>query len=717
MAVDRRDIDGGDDIRRVAPRGESLAAERVRASKPASPTSREHGRPDKPPLWRRAAHRAFGLFLWCGALAMTSAGALMIATLGVVAEIPDLETVSASPSRPSVVYLDAQGREIARRGPVVAPPIEIEDLPPYLIDAVLAVEDRRFYDHPGLDPIGLMRAAFANVRAGRVVQGGSTITQQLAKNLFLDNQRTVSRKFQEAVLALWLETRYSKSEILEMYLNNVYFGAGAWGIEAAAQRYFGRSAADVSLAEAAILAGLLKAPSRYSPTNDSTRAADRAMVVLDLMVETGRITQAERDAALNEPVAVRLSADPGLAGHYIDWIAPFARDFQTAGESAIIVETTLDLDMQAAAEHAAAELINEEARARGAQEVALIAMEGDGAVRAMVGGRDYAASQFNRATQARRQPGSAFKAFVYAAAFEAGLAPWDVRTDAPISLGDWSPANYDQEFAGDMTLRDAFARSINTVAVRVAEEVGRDRVARLARRMGMRSDIEPTRSMALGSHEVTLEELTAAYAPFANGGYAVEPYGILRIRRINGEIVWEREAPEFERVLSDRARRLMNDMLASVVEGGTGRAAHLPDREAGGKTGTTNDFRDAWFIGYVPGFAAGVWIGADDFAPMDRLTGGALPARVWREFMITALDGAPIRPLDRPARTRAVATREPPPAPPVRRPSPERAAPPPSEPEASDEGGVETMTEPRELDRDALDALLDALLEPQSSTN
>ncbi len=562
--------------------------------------------------------------------------------------MPEPEIAADLPRRPGVVVLDRDGREIARRGPVAPRAVSLDALPSYLPDAVIAIEDRRFRSHAGVDAVGLGRAALANLRAGHVVQGGSTLTQQLAKNLFLESDRTLSRKGREALLAVWLESRYTKDELIELYLNRVYFGGGAWGVEAASERYFGKPASDVSLGEAALLAGLLKAPSRDNPVADTARAEARATVVLDVMTETGRITPAERDAAFAEPVRVRASANPGLAGHFVDWISADVREAAGGRAGDLVVRTTLDLDMQRAAERAVTAVMDAEGGTRGAAEAALVAIDGDGAVRAMTGGRDYATSQFNRATQALRQPGSAFKPFIYTAAMEAGMSPWTVRADTEIQLGDWSPTNYEDEHLGDIALITALAKSINTVAVSVGEEVGRDHVIAVAHRLGVTSKIEPLRSLALGVNEVTLTELVSAYEPFANQGWAATPYGVVSIETADGDLVWRRDAPAPRRVLEARPRRLMNQMLARVVEEGTGRGAALPDRPSAGKTGTTDDFRDAWYVGYVPGFVAGVWVGNDDFTPMNRVTGGALPARIWRTFMGDVLSELPPRPLELP---------------------------------------------------------------------
>ncbi|MGD2133245.1 MAG: PBP1A family penicillin-binding protein [Maricaulaceae bacterium] len=606
---------------------------------------------DAPPRGPRRPRRpsVVGMLFRAGLVSALVGGLIIAAGVGwmvhVAGSLPQAAYVDRQPPRPSIVVLDRYGREIARRGRVATTDVAIETLPAYLTGAVLAVEDRRFYEHHGLDLRGMARAAWANLRAGRVVQGGSTLTQQLAKNLFLDSERTLTRKAKEITLALWIDQNYDKDRILEVYLNRVYFGSGAWGIEAAAQRYFGKSASEVTLGEAALLAGLLKAPSRYSPINDVERAEARASVVLEVMYEAGAITEAERDAAFAEPVHVMLDAEPMHAGYFVDWAVAEARERTGGITRDLVIHTTLDDPAQLAAEASVAEVLGR-AESRAAGEAALVALDGDGAVRAMVGGRSYTESQFNRATQANRQPGSAFKPFVYAAAIEAGLSPWDVRSDAPITLGDWTPTNYDEEFVGDVALITALADSINTVAVRVAEEIGRDRVVDLVERLGVGSRVRPTRSMALGSHEMTPLEATAAYAAFANGGYAVEPYAITSIEDSNGVLLWRRPEPAFTRGLDQRTSALMNLMLARVVTDGTGRRAALPGREVAGKTGTTNDFRDAWFIGYVPGYVAGVWVGNDDFTPMDRVTGGTAPAEIWRSFMEVALEDAPVAPLE-----------------------------------------------------------------------
>jgi len=556
-------------------------------------------------------------------------------------DLPDTSGLWDVDEATSVTFLDRDGRLISRRGAVYGPPVRLDTLPPHLPDAVLAVEDRRFYAHPGIDPIGLARAALANIRAGRIVQGGSTITQQLAKNLFLTNERTVRRKAQEMLLALWLERKFTKDEILSLYLNRVYFGGGAWGVEAAARRYFDRSASDVSLGEAALLAGLLKAPSRYNPSSDVARAEARATVVLDVMVEAGKITPDEREAAFDAPIVVSRASAIESAQYFMDWVDTEVRQLTGEVRADLIVETTLDLDAQRAAERAIKTGLDEAARAKGAEQAALVALGPGGAVIALVGGRDYSLSQFNRAVMARRQPGSAFKPFVYLTAMEAGLTPWTTRLDAPVRVGDWEPGNYGERYYGEVALKTALERSLNTVSVRLTEELGRERVARTAQRMGIVTRLAPTRSLALGAQEVAPIELAAAYAPFANGGFGVIPHGIRRIRTVDGAVLYERRGSGPGRVIETDPLAHMNFMLEAVVEEGTGRRARLADRAAGGKTGTTNDFRDAWFAGYAEGVTAVVWIGNDANDPMKGVTGGGEPASIWAEFMTDLPAGAP----------------------------------------------------------------------------
>ncbi len=629
--------------------GTGKSARRIKVRTPArtqgtKPRRRAASKPRTSAAGRKSAHILGRLAywsvvagLWLGLIG--GAGLFMLAS-----DLPDTSSLWNVERQPSVTFVDRYGRTIAVRGAAYAPPVRLEDLPPSLIDAVLAIEDRRFYHHPGVDPIGLFRAAVKNAVSGHVVQGGSTLTQQLAKNLFLSNERTYKRKAQEVLLSFWLETRFSKREILSLYLNRVYFGRGAWGVEAAAQRYFGKPARDLSLGESAMIAGLLKAPNRYSPTADIARAERRATVVLDVMVKTKRITPHQRDMAFATPVHVRRAKATPAASYFVDWLAPKVRQLTGDRDTDLLVETTLDIEAQSAAESAITKVIDAKAKARGATQAALVSLDQDGAVRAMAGGVSYAKSQFNRATQARRQPGSAFKPFVYLAAIEAGLTPWTIRTDAPIKIGDWQPQNYSGKYKGDMGLITALAHSVNTIAVSLAGEVGRGKVAAAAHRMGFTSPITLTRSMPLGSNETTLIELTSAYAPFANGGYRAVPYGLRRISTREGDVLWQHKARPV-RVLAARPYALMNTMLERVMQSGTGRRARLDDRPSAGKTGTTNNFRDAWFVGYASGQTAGIWVGDDKNRAMKKVTGGTMPAMIWHQYMSAALAGLPKAPV------------------------------------------------------------------------
>lgn len=604
----------------------------------------------------RAARKRGGgwlrLFAAAMVLSMLVGGAWMA---GLARSLPDLSALEPAPRTGEIVLLDRHGRTIARRGEVSHGAIRAEALPENLTLAVLAVEDRRFYSHFGIDLIGTARAAVANIRAGRVVQGGSTITQQLAKNLFLTPDRTLRRKVQEMMLALWLEQRFTKDEILALYLNRVYFGAGAWGAEAASRRYFSRGAHELSLGEAALLAGLLKAPSRYAPTSDAMRASVRATVVLDLMLATGRITPEERVEAAQAPIRVsRGNASPG-AGWFADWVLPQVRERLPGHTGDLVVHTTLDVAVQRAAETALSEGLADPDLARGAGAGALVALDHTGGVAAMAGGADYARSPFNRAVSARRQPGSAFKPFVYAAAFEGGFGPDDVFIDQPVTYGAWSPENFNGRYDGEMTLETAFARSSNSVAVQVSEATGRAWVLRAAARLGLSSPIANTPSAALGAYEVTPLELIGAYLPFMNGGRAAQPYAIHAITTPDGTVLWTRETAPGPLVLAGRVAADMERLFAAAVEDGTGRAARVPGREVRGKTGTTNGHRDAWFAGWSGGLAAVVWMGNDDFSPTDDALGGAGPARVFARFItaapawpapLDALLAEPVRPDD-----------------------------------------------------------------------
>lgn len=590
---------------------------------------------------------------WRRGLAWTAAvGIWLVLVLGLVVawyarDLPDVRRIAENTRQPSLQVVDAEGGRIAAYGELYGTALSVAELPPQLSQAVLAIEDRRFYSHFGLDPIGLSRAAVANLRAGRVVQGGSTITQQLAKNLFLTPERTLGRKVQELLLAFWLERKLSKDQILSLYLNRVYFGAGTYGVDAAARRYFGKPATELDLYESATLAGLLRAPSRYNPARNPDLAHARAVQVLAAMVSAGFIG-AEDAVVVAEERGEPEPAPTGRGRYFADWVAGQVDGLVGSLDRDLIAETTLDPRLQRIAEEEVERLLAEAGADAGVSQAAVVILSPDGAVRALVGGRDYRGSQFNRAVQALRQPGSAFKPFVFLAAVERGAAPDDRRHDGPITValprGSWSPRNYGDRFYGEVTLREAFARSLNSVAVQLLQEQGAEAAVERARRLGISSRMEALPSLALGVSEVTLLELTAAYAPFANGGYGVWPYGIRSLTTPSGQILHRREGQGLGRVIAPAAHAAMLDMLQAGVSWGTGRGAD-PGRPAGGKTGTTQEFRDAWFVGFTAELVVGVWLGNDDGTPMRQVSGGGLPARLWRAVVTRALEGQPPQPL------------------------------------------------------------------------
>ena len=491
---------------------------------------------------------------------------------------------------------------------------------------------------------GSSARAIADLAAGHVVEGGSTITQQLAKNLFLTPERSIGRKIRETLLALWLEHRFTKDQILEIYLNRVYLGAGTYGVDAAAHRYFGKSARRTDLYESALLAGLLKAPARFNPIRDRDKAAARTEQVLTNMVEAGFITKRAASTAMADAsLAAVATTQPG-SRYFADWVAEQVGDFAGAGKRDLTVVTTLDPRLQAEAEAAIAGTIAHNGVKSAVRQGALVAMSPDGAVRAMVGGRSYDASQFNRATQAQRQPGSAFKPFVYLAGLQAGLRPSDHFVDGPIQIGGWRPHDYGNRYQGDMTMAEALAQSINTIAVQVARRAGIDNIVAVAHRLGIASPLNRDLSIALGTDDVNLLELVSGYVPFANGGVGVWPHGIAEIRDSEGKVLYRPTGSGPGRVISAEFAGAMNEMLSGVVDHGTGRSAALP-RPVAGKTGTTQDYRDAWFIGYTADLVAGVWFGNDDDKPMNKVTGGSLPAQTWRDFMLAATQSMPVRAL------------------------------------------------------------------------
>jgi penicillin-binding protein 1A len=611
------------------------------------PADRIRPPPNRRVLRQRAAvkGRRIGLTKICVLLCLWTVilGAVVLGYFALT--LPDTGELTRAQRRPSVTILAADGSLLTTYGDLFGQPLTLREMSPYLPKAVIAIEDRRFYSHFGIDPIGLVRASFANLSAGHVVQGGSTITQQLAKNLFLTPERSLTRKIQESLLALWLEHRFTKGQILEIYLNRVYLGAGTYGVDAAAHRYFNKSAKQTNLYESAAIAGLLKAPTRLNPTRDRDKAAARTAQVLAKMIEAGFVTDKEIAAASKAGASLAAVAvnRPGTR-YFADWVAEQLADFADAGNRDLTVVTTLDPRMQAEAEATITDIIAREGSKIAVRQGALVAMSPDGAVRAMVGGRDYNESQFNRATQAQRQPGSAFKPFVYLAGLEAGLRPFDQFTDAPIRVGTWQPRDYTGRYQGEMTLAEGLAQSINTIAVQVAQRAGIRNVVAVAHRLGISSELAPEMSLALGTNEVNLLELVSAYAPFANGGNGVWPHGIAEIRDGTRKIVFRRTGSGLGQVVNPELAGTMNEMLSAVIGHGTGRSAALP-RPAAGKTGTTQDYRDAWFIGYTADLVAGVWLGNDDNAAMNKVTGGSLPAETWRRFMLAATKAMPVRPL------------------------------------------------------------------------
>ncbi|WP_417667897.1 transglycosylase domain-containing protein [Roseibium sp.] len=535
---------------------------------------------------------------------------------------------------PNVKIVSASGSLIANRGDTGGEAVRLEQLPPYLPNAVIAIEDRRFRSHFGVDPIGLVRAVYINLTAGTLRQGGSTLTQQLAKNLFLEPDRTMKRKMQELVLSIWLEAKFSKDEILEMYLNRVYLGAGAYGVDAAARRYFGKSARLVTIAEAATLAGLLKAPSRYSPARNPDLAEDRAQLVLAAMHEEGYITADEAKNALAAPAKVVRRYTTASSNYVADWVMDVLPHYVGSFDQDIIVDTTIDMSMQGAAETALRNALDENRKKLGVSQGAIVTLDTAGAVKALVGGADYSKSQFNRAVYAKRQPGSSFKPFVYLAALEKGLTPETIRQDAPITIKGWSPQNYSKKHYGNVSLTRALSLSLNTVAARLAYETGPKAIIRTARKMGISSEMKSNLSIALGTSEVTPLEIAAAYVPFSNGGYGVLPHVVRRIKTVEGKVLYSRQGDGRGRVISREHVGQMNRMMSETLLTGTGKKAMLDgNRPAGGKTGTSQDFRDAWFIGYTGNLTTAVWFGNDDNSPTKKATGGSLPAVVWKETM------------------------------------------------------------------------------------
>jgi penicillin-binding protein 1A len=582
------------------------------------------------------------LFYWSLVLSLWAGIAAVGSIVFVASTLPPIQSLEVPKRPPTVEIVGLDGRPLVMRGEMSGTDVPIKELPPYLPRAFIAIEDRRFYSHIGVDPIGLFRAAFANVLRRGVSQGGSTITQQLAKNLFLTQNRTLWRKMQELVLALWLEHKFSKAEILELYLNRVYFGSGAYGVEAAAQRYFGKSARQVKVAEAAMLAGLVKSPSRLAPSRNPNGAERRAQAVVAAMTEAGFITETMAKTALAQPARAVKPAGGSSVNYVADWIMDVLDDLVGRVDQDLVVETSIDPNLQAAAEKALVDELALKGPKLDVAQGAIVAMTPDGAVRALVGGKSYAESQYNRAVAAKRQPGSSFKPFVYLTALERGLTPDTTREDKPIALKGWRPENYSRDYHGVVTLTQALAQSLNTVSVRLTLEFGPAAVAKTAYRLGIASKLDANPSLALGTSEVSLIELTAAYVPFANGGDAVLPHVVERVRNHAGKVLFARTPQKLGRIIEPRYVAMMNAMMRETVLAGTAQKAQLPGWPAAGKTGTSQDFRDAWFIGYTAHLVAGVWLGNDDSSPTKKATGGGVPVEIWSRLMKVGHQGVAV---------------------------------------------------------------------------
>jgi penicillin-binding protein 1A len=581
--------------------------------------------------WRRRLSIAIKLLL---VLAVLAIGALVTAVYIAREQLPSFDELKSSPNGQMIRVHAADGTVLVSIGPSYGEWLPFDRVPRVMRDATIAVEDKRFYSHLGVDPIGVARSVKVRFDRGRWVQGGSTITQQLARNVFLNNQKKFGRKFREWILALAMERKFSKEQVLELYLNKVYYGGGAYGIDAAARKFFGHGANRLTLSEAAIIAGLVKAPSNYSPTADAQAAVDRAQVVLRVMAENGVISPTE--AAEASPQSVKLAPEPkqNSVRYFTDWALPQLELLIDETEKPLEVWTTLDLNMQRAAD--AAVRANAPRGAQGA----LVALDRDGAVRAMVGGKDYVSSIYNRATQAQRQPGSAFKLFVYLAALEAGMTPESTVVDEPVAIGGWSPRNSSRRYSGQVTLRTAFAYSLNTVAAKLGQQVGFATVADMARRFGITSEVNTHPSMVLGTSDVRLIDMTRAFASVANKGIAVTPFGITKVTA-NNEVIFSHEVDRSRVLVAPYVAAQMTDLLQTAVNTGTGRAAQI-GRPVAGKTGTTSSSKDGWFLGFSSGITTGVWMGRDDAKAIGGLQGGAAPANAFRQFMVKAVAKRPI---------------------------------------------------------------------------
>lgn len=602
--------------------------------------------------WRRLLNEGLS-----EGLTLTAAGLALMYVLAIPAFLEMDESRIFGTGKYSVKFIDMSGNELGQRGILHNDAVPLDEIPDHLVKATLATEDRRFFEHFGVDVLGTLRALATNINAGETVQGGSTLTQQLAKNLFLSSERSLTRKIKELFLSFWLEARFTKRQILKLYFDRAYMGGGAFGVEAAAQFYFGKSVRDVTLAEAAMMAGLFKAPTKFAPHIDLPAARARANEVLSNLVEAGFMTAGQvHTARLNpaRPIESRLANSPDW---YLDWaFEEVQRIAEGRGYYVLTARVGVDLRLQQAAEQALISTVRQEGRSHNARSGALVAMESDGAVRALVGGLDYGESQFNRATHARRQPGSSFKLYVYANAVEHGLTPSSIVRDQSVTCGNWSPKNYDGSSGGRgaMPLGVAFAKSLNTTAVELSLKYDRENVIKLTQRLGVQG-VKKTCSMALGDGGVTVLEHTSAYATYANGGKLAKPYAVLDLMNSRGEVIYSRDQdePPARQVVQPKHAAHMNQMMHMVVTEGTGKRAQLDFTQVAGKTGTSSSYRDAWFVGFTGDYVTGVWIGNDDFRPMDRVTGGNIPATAWHSFMSVAhanmnikeIPGIPLHPV------------------------------------------------------------------------
>ena len=580
--------------------------------------------------------RAAKFTLYWGAITAVWFAVILVSAVTIyslMAEDPLKAGLSKSAAK--ITILADNNQVIAEKG-LRRSHVKIEDMPPHLINAVLSTEDRRFFYHYGFDPIGMVRAIIVNRRAGRVIQGGSTITQQLVKVLFLKPDRTYWRKVEEALLSLSLEYRLEKKQILELYLNRIYFGAGNYGVESAAQHYFGKSVSNITPYEAAILAGLIKSPTYYAPTTNLARSLERGKLVLTVMRGSSDITEQAYREALADPPTLRTYLPSESYGYVIDWVVQQVSEIGLDIKEDMVVETTIDYELQGVAQRIVKDNMDKQGDEYDAGEAAAVIIDRNGAIKAMVGGRDYTKNQYNHVVQAKRQPGSTFKPFVYLSAIERGMTPDSLVHDGPLRIGNWTPGNYNDRYFGDVTMRDGLAKSLNTVSVRLSEWVGRDTVIKTAHRLGIASKLEQNASIALGTSEVNLLELASAYVPFANGGFSARPHIIKSVRDAEGRTVYDVGRTNWGRVIRPGDVAAMNNMLTATIQYGTGHVGSIDPHPAAGKTGTGQSYRDAWFIGYTAHYVTGVWLGNDDFKPMKRVTGGSLPTLIWRDLMIYA---------------------------------------------------------------------------------